>query len=425
MTSLRPQHAPGAVIVGGYVNALGLVRALAARHVPTAVVRTKAYDIAHRSRWVTGHDAALDIEERPEQLVELLERRTRDWSGWALLPSNDGSLAALAQYQEQLSSTYRVIAPAGEIAPYFLDKERMLDVARAIGVDVPFCYGPAVEATAALPELRFPVVVKPVVGYRFLSRFGCKLFVAHDRRELGACLTRLADAGLPGHVFDFIPGADRQIYAYCTYMDASGEPQAGLTVRKLRQGPPFFGVARVAEIAEDQPGLREATIEFLRRVGFRGIAVAEFKLDPRDGRFRFLEVNGRSVIYNALLRQAGLDLGGLAWSDYVCDRPERARPHHWPGVWINLHADVLYSTLYRRHERVSLADFFGPYKRPKIDAVWSARDPLPFITQWSRTAWAGASALWRGTQSELVADRTRAERSAREANPTDTAAASS
>ncbi len=120
------------------------------------------------------------------------------------------------------------------------------------------------------------------------------------------------------------------------------------------------------------------------------MAVAEFKLDPRDGRFRFMEVNGRSVIYNGLLRRAGLDLAGLAWSDQVCGQPEPARPNGWPGVWIHLHADVLYSLLYRRYDRVAFADFLAPYRRPKIDAVWSATDPFPFITQWSRTARTGA-----------------------------------
>jgi D-aspartate ligase len=398
---------PGAIIVGGHVNGLGLVRALAARHVPVAVITTKPYDIAHRSRWVTAYERVPDIEEQPEHLMEVLERHAALWNGWALLPANDGALFALAQFHDRLASGYRVLAPSADVARYFLDKELMLDVARAIGVDTPRCYGPAVQATAALSAADFPVVVKPVVGYRFISRFGCKLFVAHDRTELQRCIARFEDAQTPGQVFDCIPGADCQIYAYCTYIDAHGEPRGGLTVHKLRQGPPLFGVARVAEIVADNPALRDATIEIVRRIGHRGIAVAEFKLDPRDGSLRFIEINGRSVIYNTLLRRAGLDLGGLAWSDQVCGQPESAHPNGWPGVWIHLHADVLYSLLYRRHHRIALTDFLAPYRRPKIDAVWSVTDPLPFIAEWWRTAWAGAAAVWKGTHREVLADRTR------------------
>lgn len=396
---------PGAIIVGGYVNGLGIVRALAARNVRTAVITTKPYDIAHRSRYATTHGAAPDVEETPEQLVELLERLAPEWRGSAVFPTNDGALAALAEHHERLSSTYRVIAPSREIAREFLDKQRMLAVARAIGLDVPHCYGAAVPATAALGDLRFPVVVKPTVGHRFFARFGCKLFAAADRTELDRCVASFAQAGLQGQIFDLVPGADREIFAYCTYIDARGEPQGGVTVRKLRQSPPFFGVARVAEIAEHDAQLREATIEFVRHTGFRGMAAAEFKRDPRDGRFRFLEINGRSVIYNSLLRRAGLDVSGLAWSEHVSGRPEPSPANDWRGAWIHLHADVLYSLFYRRHDPIPFAEFSAPYRGPKIFAVWSAQDSLPFVTQWSRTARMGLSALARGTHRELVGER--------------------
>jgi predicted ATP-grasp superfamily ATP-dependent carboligase len=252
------------------------------------------------------------------------------------------------------------------------------------------------------------VVVKPVVSHPFAARFGCKLFVAHDRAELRRCVGRVADAGIAAEVLDLIPGRDSQIYVYCTYVDASGEPGAGVTVHKLRQSPPFFGVARVAETVADMPPLRDITVAMLRRIGFRGMAAAEFKLDPRDGRFRFIEINGRSVVYNCLLRQAGLDLGALAWADYMHGQPERARRNGWSGVWINLHADVLYSLLYRQ-DPVRFADFCAPYAKPKVEAVWSVRDPLPFFTQWWRTARSGASALRRGTHAEMLKDRTRPE----------------
>ncbi len=211
----------GAIIVGGYVNGLGLVRALAARDVPTAVVTTKPYDIAQYSRWISSSGTALDIEERPEQLVELLERRAREWSGWALFPTNDGALAALARHRDRLSSTYRVVAPPMEVARYFLDKHLMLDEARAVGVDTPHCYGRAVDATAhalgsALSgrrqtERRIPFLLplRMQAVRRARSRRAAALHRAARRR---------ADARARSSIC--IPGPDSQIYAYCTYIDA-------------------------------------------------------------------------------------------------------------------------------------------------------------------------------------------------------------
>ena len=386
---------PGAVVIGGYVNGLGLVRGLAARGVPAAVVTTKPFDIAHRSRLVSSMASAPDLEDTPEQLTEILERRRSDWGGWVLLPTNDAALAALAHDHERLSSSYRVAAPDPAAARIFLDKDAMHDEAMAVGLEVPRRYGPATHETAGADDLRFPVIVKPLVPYRFVSRFGCKLFVAADRGELRRCVARMGEAGIPGHVVDLVPGPDRGIVAYCTYLDAGGDPVGGLTMRKLRQNPPLYGDARVAELSADDPDLREATVELLRRIGHRGIATAEFKIDSRDGRARFIEVNGRSVVFNGLLRQGGLDLGGLAWSDHVHGRPDRVRTNGWPGAWIHLHPDLLYSTLRRREERMGLAEFLAPYRRAKLEAVWSATDPAPFLAQWGRTARQGASALLR------------------------------
>ena len=375
------------------MNALGIVRALAARGIPTAVVSNKPFDIAHLSRFVTASERVAGVEERPELLVELLERRAAGWRGWALLPTNDESLAALARHHDRLSSVYRLIAPPWEIARHLLDKTSLLESARAVGADIPTYYGPATADTAAGHELSFPVVVKPLANWRFESRFGSKLFVARNREELQRCVSRLVDAKIDGQVVDLVPGPDSGIHQHTVYIDARGEPQGGLTVRKLRQGPPHFGSARVAEVVDDVGGLAEITVELARRMGLRGIVSAEFKQDSRDGSHRFIELNGRSIIYNSLLRRAGLDLAWLAFSDYVLGRPQRARPNGWAGVWINLHADVLYATVHHRLDSLTLEEFLAPYRRRKLEAVWSARDPRPFVTQWSRTARSAALAL--------------------------------
>jgi predicted ATP-grasp superfamily ATP-dependent carboligase len=117
-----------------------------------------------------------------------------------------------------------------------------------------------------------------------------------------------------------------------------------------------------------------------------------------------MEINGRAVIYNALLRRAGLDVAGLAWSELATGRAEPSLATGWSGAWIHLHADVLYSLLDRRRHPLSLSEFFAPYRRRKVFAVWSARDPLPFLTEWARTARRGIPALLSGAVRARVED---------------------
>lgn len=373
---------PGAVVIGGYINGLGLIRSLASLRIPTAVISTQPYDLAHTSRLIC---AAEDAQSRDGGVIEILDRRASDWKGWALIPATDDALLEIAEHQEQLAQCYTIIAPPPEVVRQVLDKRRMRRVAESIGIPLPRCYGKA-AAEMVSPQLRYPLLVKPVMSHEFARQFNRKLLVANDEQELREQIQQVQQAGIDCELFDWIPGGDDQIFAYCTYINRRGESNGGVTIHKIRQSPPFFGVARVAEAIRDIPNLRDMSLSLLKQIDFRGMAAVEFKRDPRDGTFRYMELNGRSVIYNSLLRQSGLDLARLAWRDFSENKTEKASFNDWPGVWVNLHADLLYSATRRGGDPVRWSDFIAPYTRPIIEALWEPHDRKPFFVQWSRTA---------------------------------------
>jgi D-aspartate ligase len=371
---------PGAVVVGAHVNGLGIIRALARRRVPVAAVSTRSFDVAHHSRWVSERDEFFELHQNPDSLADYLEHNRARWPGWAVFPTNDDSMTALAKHHEGLARAYRITVQPWDIVGDLVDKDRMHVLAETVGLEVPVCHGPATAETAS-KVIRYPVVVKPIQHDRLISCFGTKLFLAEDAEQLRVSTDHIREAGLRGLVFEFVPGPDHDICVYCVYIDARGEPSAGVTVRKLRQNPPRIGGARVAEVAPEAPALREATVELLRRAGFRGMAFAEFKRDSRTGRFVFIEVNGRAVQFNSILPPTGVDLVGMAWSDFMLGERPRARRTGWNGSWIHLQADIRCSLTYRRLERLSAAQLVAPYRRPKTYAVWSATDPRPYLAQ--------------------------------------------
>lgn len=382
-----------AIVIGGFVNGLGLARALFALGRRVIVITTQPFDVAQHSACVSEHYHLPDGDGRPEQLAGLLKRHAQEWFGAAVFPTNDEAIACLARFREELVPWFRLIIPPPESVPYILDKTRMAEAARSVGMALPHSYGPAVDSVVNHSGLNYPVVVKPVRAGELARKTGQKLIVAHDAFQLESCTRLLADKGISAEVFDLVPGPDDRIYAYCVYLDKHGHPLADCTVRKLRQSPPFFGIARVAELHPHIPELREQSIELFRRIGFRGIGVAEFKHDHRDGSYRFFEINGRSVTYNSLLRQANMDLAQLALADFAEDGAKPVQTECWPGVWIHLHADVLRSLQNWRVEQLGFSDYIRPYGRKKTFAVWSSRDPKPFFKQWSRTFQQSVSGL--------------------------------
>ena len=298
-------------MIGGYVNGLGLVRALAARGVPTAVVTTKPFDIAHRSRLVQRARRAPDIEERPEPLVEVLERRAGDWGGWALIPTNDEALAALAPHHDRLVlAVPRGGAAAGGGAAF---ARQGADARRGRARWGWTCRTATARRRREQPgarTLRFPVIVKPRVPVPVLvavRRASCSSRA--DRAELGAASRGSREAGIPGQVFDLVPGPDsrdlRLLHLHRRARRAGrgrDGPQAAPEPAALRRRA--RGRARRPMAGAARGDGRAAAADRLSRHRGRRVQAST----PRDGRFRFIEVNGRSVVYNGLLREAGLDL---------------------------------------------------------------------------------------------------------------------
>ena len=387
---------PGAVVIGGYANGVSAVRGLAREGVRTAVILTAECDIAQHSRYANEAHRVHYLNRRPDGLIDLLDAQRERWRGWALIPTNDYALAALAKYRDMLSRSYSVTVPEEEITQRVLDKSLTYRFAAEVGVDLPRSYGPASRRTAARLDLVFPLVVKPVQSARFWEIFGKKLLVVLDRSELFAAVDRVEAAGMDAEVLDRVPGPDGNVYSYTVYLNRWGEPVAELASRKLRKAPRQFGVGR-ASIGCDAPELRDGTLALLKRLEWRGLACVEYKLDDRDGRYRLMEINGRCPLSNALPTRCGINYPLLAWREHVLRQRVSATSNGWPGVWTHMHADLLYTAMEERGPDWSWKEFAASYAGPWVDAVWSSKDPVPFLAQWAGTMRKAARSL-RDTQ---------------------------
>jgi len=207
--------------------------------------------------------------------------------------------------------------------------------------------------------------------------------VATDRTALQDATRRTAAAGITAQLVEYVPGPGRRVVCVVTFVGTDGEPSEPICYRKLRHAPPRFGVASVAELVACRD-LVEPTRALLSELRWRGPAALEFKLDARDGSYRFLEINGRSVLPNQLLRQAGYPFARAQWCQSL-GQAWHPEPNGWRGRWIHLHADLATRLLGSRRSSPTWREFWHPYSGPKVFAVWSPSDPGPFLAQWRRS----------------------------------------
>ena len=123
-------------------------------------------------------------------------------------------------------------------------------------------------------------------------------------------------------VQELIPGGDDELYTVGSYIAADGAVLGLFSGRKLRQSPPGIGTCRVGEAVWVQENV-DAALRLLRAFDFHGVSQVEFKRDPRDGRFKLMEVNPRLWLWHGLAAALGVDFARIAYLDLL-GRPPRA-----------------------------------------------------------------------------------------------------
>jgi predicted ATP-grasp superfamily ATP-dependent carboligase len=194
-------------------------------------------------------------------------------------------------------------------------------------------------------------------------------------------------------VQEIIPGAESEITLFGGYMDTAGEPRQAFTGRKLRQYPPGFGSASLVT-GEQCAETLALTVDFLRRIGFRGICGAEYKRDPRDGRLKIIEINPRPTLWFQATHDAGKRITEAAVRDLAGGQARADARQDESVRWRYGLKDLASARFYRRDggrfvfPAPDISSAAGT--RVRSWPVFNAADPLPALAEplgYLRKAW--------------------------------------
>ena len=356
------------------VNALATVRSLGRRGVPAHVVALHSSgQIASASRYCASFTPARDLSTLHETL-------TAFEPGAVLYIDNDPMLKALAPHAESLKRRFALVEEIGD-AERLTDKNAQLRIARQAGIAVPHSWFPQSWDELAAVRSDKRLIAKP------LGRAEFKALIAPDAAGLAAALRGQIASPAEVVVQEFIEGDDAQIYVGLSYRARSRSRSFVLSARKIRQTQPGAGVMAVGQVV-DVPQVREMTRRLATAANARGVLCTEFKLDPRDGRYYFIEWNPRPAYFQSIGWRAQFDLAWIAYCDHT--DPERlariesasASEHYW----INLHGDLRH--LAKVPARALEPATWRPYLGRKEWAVFALDDLAP----WRKSL--GALAAW-------------------------------
>jgi D-aspartate ligase len=361
--------------------ALGVVRALGEAGVPVLVARYDARDMAHASRFVREAFWVPPPHTHEAELVDALVALAARAGGGLLVPASDEAVVAISRNAARLAPHYAVAAPAWEVVRNFIEKRRTYELAEAAGVPAPRTAVPRSleEAREAAARLGFPLLLKPSQSHLFFDRFRRKMVVIRGTRELAERFEEARRAGLEVLVQEIVPGPDTEVVNYNAYA-WGGRPLVEFTARQLRKAPPHFGSPRVVR-SERVEGVLAPGRAMLRALGLEGFACSEFKRDPRDGRYKIVDVNGRHNLSGLLAVRCGVNFPLLQYRHLVLGEAPHPAIFREGIYWTDVVRDVGYGLRYLLHERQAPWTWLAPYLGPGCDAIFDRSDLRPFLVR--------------------------------------------
>jgi len=372
---------PGAVIIGGDYQGLGIVRSLGRKGIPVCVIDDE-HSISRYSRYTSIAVSVPNLRDA-EQTRDALLRigHSLDLKGWVLFPTRDELVATISNHRDALRDIFRVPTPHWDAIQWIWDKRNTYKLAQKLGIPIPQTWFPESAEDLAGIDAHFPLVLKPAIKEHFIYATKAKAWRATNPNELSErfqAATRITGRG-EMLVQELIPGDGQNQFAYCAFFK-QGRAVGSMVACRRRQHPYEFGRASTFVETRELPILEKLSERFLQAINYYGLVEVEYKRDPRDGQFKMLDVNARTWGYHTLGNAAGVDFPYLIYRDQLGDDVETCRGR--AGVsWIRLLTDLPAATVALTLGRLRLADYLQTLRHFDTEAVFTQDDLLPGVME--------------------------------------------
>lgn len=385
---------PQRTIKSTSIIALTITRSLGRQGVPVVRIHPNRMDRSLTSKYCSRVEVSPDLYESEQDTLDFLISMRQRYVGPAILiPASDDCAYFISKHHAVLSQAFAVMASPWDVMSGLVDKQKQYAYAHGLGIPIPETYFPGDIAEVnqlahVLPH--YPYVIKPLVahawrraGMKEVSK-GNKGFAVHTPQELIDKYRTIASGDRQVMIQEVIGGADDRLFTFLSYFDAQSKPLAYCVRKKIRQLPVDFGYCTLTVSCFD-PAVVEQSLRLLQGLGFHGMSGVEWKLDPRTGQYKLIEINGRAVNTIGIGAACGVDLPYIAFRDMARLPVTPVTGWEAGAKWINVADDVWAARTLHQRGALSLREWWrsiigpGPGSGRIVDAVYAADDLRPFV----------------------------------------------
>ncbi len=281
---------PKRVIItdGFWRKSLSAVRSLGKEGFHVSVMGDSLFTTSFWSKFTNERIIAPLASTDPEAFGQALLNHLKSSPETILLPMEDATLSWVVMNKEKLKElNCHFLVPEQKSLQIALDKARTLDKAREL-------------------KIPFPKTLKPEAAEIFAEKF-TKLppgeFIAKPRIGAGSkgllYIPKQSTTEWENHWNQFGPMLIQEripshgiAYGVSLLMDQKGECVAQFVHQRRQQYPPSGGPSTDRQSVQ-APELVQMSIQLLKSLKWKGVAMVEWKTDPRDKITKLMEINPR------------------------------------------------------------------------------------------------------------------------------------
>ena len=366
---------PKVFITDGYWHkTLSVVRSLGEKGIDVAVGESTRLSTALFSRYAKRRVIYPSPKRRPEEFLDFLENELKKEKYDVLITPEESTLLLIAKNINRFEGLTKFPFAGHNLIAKASDKSEVVKIAKSRGIPVPetIFIKDINELERKTANITFPAVIKPRISS---GSYGIKY--VNNKDELLSAYKEVHSKYPFPLIQEYIPQGGDAFGVSCLF-DRGVKLKAVFVHKRLREYPITGGPSTLREsVVNDE--VKELGVKLLSAMKWYGVAMVEFKVDPRDNKPKLMEINPRFWGSLPLAIYSGVDFPYLLYKMAMREDFEAVTKYK-TGIRSRylLPGDIMH--FISNPERFKMKPgFFKFFDKNTKDDIISLKDPLPTI----------------------------------------------
>lgn len=319
------------IVIGGGYNGYGIVRSFGDENIKSIVITSGEKSFLKFSKYVLKYIVMSNVNNNEnlfiEELFKLGVELNSNGKRGILFPTHDEHVIAIAKNKLKLEKYFDIPYSNWDTCEKIMDKKNFSKTCESL--DIPIIKEKLVknftDGIEVLKKVRLPLIIKGNIwNIELIKIFGDKNKIVYTEKELNDYLTKY---------FEYCPSGELLIQEYIEdsnilmpnincLSDKEGKLIAVHFGEKIRQYPPKTGTSTAFRCVDykknnDMHIIEEYAKRIIKHFKFYGLSGIEFKYDPKDCKYKIIEMNIRSEFTNYLQVCGGQNMPMYLYKEYL------------------------------------------------------------------------------------------------------------